>query len=75
MLNGGKEKALNEQDIDLDERWSPILVVNYITIITILVFKRLAEENGEMAFLYVSPGLVKTDIFIHLFSPESSDLL
>lgn len=75
VLNGGKEKAIHEQDIGLDERWSPISVINHTTTMTTLVFEHLAEENRRIAFLHSSPGLVKTDIFARLTPPESSGLL
>ena len=75
VLNGGKEKAIHEQDIGLNERWSPISVVNHTTTMTTLAFEHLAEENKRIAFLHSYPGLVKTDIFARLTPPESSGLL
>ncbi|KAM0802944.1 hypothetical protein BDR22DRAFT_929586 [Usnea florida] len=75
VLNGGKEKAIHEQDIGLDKKWSPISVVNHTTLMMTLSFEHLAEENRRIAFLHTYPGLVKTDIFARLTPPESSGLL
>ena len=75
VLNGGNEKALHEQDLGLDERWSPISVINHTTTMTTLAFEHLAEQNSRLAFLHSCPGLVKTDIFARLTPPESSGLL
>ncbi len=75
VLNGGEEKAIHEQDIGLDERWSPFSVINHTTTMTTLAFEHLAEENRRIAFLHSCPGLVKTDIFARLTPPESSGFL
>ena len=75
VLNGGNEKALHEQDLGLDERWSPISVINHTTTMTTLAFEHLAEENRQLALLHSAPGLVKTDIFARLTPPELSGLL
>ena len=75
MLNGGREKALHEQDIGLEQRWSAIAVVNHTTTMTSLVFEHLAEKNKRFAFLHSYPGLVRTDIFARLTPPESSGII
>ena len=75
VLNGGREKALHEQDIGLEQRWSPIAVVNHTTTMTTLAFEHLAEENKRVGFLHSYPGLVKTDIFARLTPPESSGIV
>ena len=75
VLNAGNEKALHEQDLGLDERWSPISVINHTTTMTTLAFEHLAENNSRLAFLHSAPGLVKTNIFARLTPPESSGLL
>ena len=75
VLNGGKEKALHEQDIGLDQRWSPTAVINHTTTMTSLAFEHLAKENKEMTFLHSFPGLVRTDIFARLEPPESSGVV
>ena len=75
VLNGGKEKALHEQDLGLDERWSSISVINHTTTMTTLAFEHLAKKNRRLAFLHSAPGLVKTDIVARLTPPESSGLL
>ena len=75
VLNGGREKALHEQDIGLDQRWSPITVVNHTTTMTSLAFEHLAEKNKRIAFLHSYPGLVRTDIFARLTPPESSGIV
>ena len=75
VLSGGNEKALHEQDLGLDKRWSSISVINHTTTMTTLAFEHLAERNRRIAFLHSAPGLVKTDIFARLTPPESSGLL
>ena len=75
VLNGGNEKAVHEQDLGLDEHWSPISVINHTTTMTTLAFEHLAEKNSRLAFLHSCPGLVKTDIFARLTPPESSGML
>ena len=71
VLNGGREKALREQDIGLEQLWSPIAVVNHTTTMTSFAFEHLAEENKRFTFLHSYPGLVRTDIFARLTPPES----
>ena len=75
VLAGGREKALHEQDIGLDQQWSPIAVVNHTTTMTSLAFEHLAEKNERVTFLHSYPGLVRTDIFARLTPPESSGLV
>ena len=75
VLNGGHEKALHEQDIGLDERWSPFSIINHTTTMTTLAFEHLAENNRRLSFLHAYPGLVRTNIFARLTPPESSGLL
>lgn len=75
ILNGGREKALIEQDIGLERRWSPISVINHTTTMTSLAFEHLAKTNSRFTFLHSYPGLVKTDIFARLTPPESSGMV
>lgn len=73
--NGGREKALHEEDIGLHERWSPISVINHTTTMTSLAFEHLAETNSRFTFLHSYPGIVRTDIFAKLVAPESSGIV
>lgn len=75
VLNGGREKALHEQDIGLERKWSSLSVVNHTTTMTSVVFERLAKENKQITFLHAYPGLVQTDIFARLTPPESSGIV
>ena len=75
VLNGGNEKAIHEQDLGLDEHWSPISVINHTTTMMTLAFEHLAKENPRFAFVHSCPGLVKTNIFARLIAPESSGLV
>ena len=74
ILNGGREKALHEQDLGLEQRWSPISVINHTTTMTSLAFEHLAKTNTRFTFLHSYPGLVRTDIFARLTPPESSGI-
>ena len=75
MLNGGRENTLHEQDIGLDQRWSPISVINHTTTMTSLAFEHLAKTNRRFTFLHSYPGLVRTDIFARLTPPASSGIV
>ncbi len=72
MLNGGKEKAMRDEDLGLEQHWSTASVINHTTTMTSLAFEHLAENDKRITFLHAYPGLVKTDIFARLIAPESS---
>jgi hypothetical protein len=61
ILNGTKEKKINEQDLGLEKNWSIIAVVNHTTLFTSLAFDHLAANNSQITFLHTTPGFVKTD--------------
>ena len=75
MLNGGKEKAIHDQDIGLDRKWSPISVINHTTTMTTVSFERFATNDKNITFMHAYPGLVQTDIFARLTPLPSAGLL
>ena len=75
VLNGGKEEALNEQDLGLDQSWSSRCVIKHTTTMTTLMFERLAKENQGITFMHAYPGLVKTDIIAGLSPLRGSGLV
>jgi hypothetical protein len=75
VLNGGKEKSMRDEDIGLEQQWSPLAVINHTTTMTSLVFEHLAENEKRITFLHAYPGLVQTDIFARLTAPESSGVV
>ncbi|KAF4219099.1 hypothetical protein CNMCM8980_010048 [Aspergillus fumigatiaffinis] len=72
VLNGGREKSMHDEDIGLEQHWSPLAVVNHTTTMTSLAFEHLAENAKQITFLHAFPGWVRTDIFARLTAPESS---
>ncbi|KAG2000847.1 hypothetical protein GB937_010766 [Aspergillus fischeri] len=72
VLNGGREKSMHDEDIGLEQHWSPLAVVNHSTTMTSLAFEHLAENDKQITFLHAFPGWVRTDIFARLTAPESS---
>ncbi|KAJ4421165.1 hypothetical protein N0V82_003930 [Gnomoniopsis sp. IMI 355080] len=79
VLNGGKEKAIIEEDLGLEKQgnWSTTTVINHTTTNMSLVLGSLAEDpsNKNVTFIHAFPGLVRTDIFAKLRAPESSSYL
>lgn len=75
VLNGGKEKAIYDNNIGLAKNWSPIAVINHTTTMTTLSFEYLSENNEQITFMHAFPGWVQTDIFARLTPPESSEIL
>ncbi|CAI6341283.1 unnamed protein product [Periconia digitata] len=63
ILNGTKEKKINEADIGLKKHWGIAAVVNHTTMCTSLAFDHLAStaSHNHLTFLHVTPGLVSTD--------------
>ncbi len=72
VLNGGKEKAMRDDDLGLEQHWSTAGVINHTTTMMSLAFDHLAENDKRITFLHAYPGWVKTDIFTRLTAPESS---
>ncbi|KAK7973194.1 hypothetical protein PG996_007422 [Apiospora saccharicola] len=64
ILNGTKEKRINEGDIGLKEKWSIVSLVNHTTICTSLAFDYLsaAESPRQTVFIHATPGLVHTGV-------------
>ncbi|KAI2629581.1 hypothetical protein GGR54DRAFT_635763 [Hypoxylon sp. NC1633] len=61
VLNGGKEKHIDEQDIGLARKWSLFAVVKHTTLMTSLVFDHLAASDDQITFMHNCPSLVKSD--------------
>ncbi|KAL1606140.1 hypothetical protein SLS60_003541 [Paraconiothyrium brasiliense] len=63
VLNGTKEKKIDEEDIGLERKWGIAAVVNHTTICTSLAFDHLASNDSQkhITFLHVTPGFVSTD--------------
>jgi hypothetical protein len=74
VLNAGKEATMKDEDVGLEQNWSPFTVINHTVTMTSLAFERLAEYDKKIIFLHSSPGWVGTDIFSRLNAPESSGI-
>ncbi|PSN60127.1 hypothetical protein BS50DRAFT_210335 [Corynespora cassiicola Philippines] len=63
ILNGTKEKKIDNDDIGLEKRWGIPAVVNHTTMCTSLAFDHLASTDTQkhITFLHVTPGFVYTD--------------
>jgi hypothetical protein len=63
ILNGTKEKRINENDVGLEKNWGIAAVVNHTTLLTSLAFDYLAEHDDQkhITFLHSTPGFVHTD--------------
>lgn len=62
ILNGTKEKAIDEQDLECQKQWGVIAAVNHTTLFHSLAFDYLAEHDPQkhIVFLHATPGLVNT---------------
>ena len=73
VLNGTKEKRIDESDLGLDRNWGIVAVVNHTTMCTSLAFDYLAahdsnNNNGggggaqksRLTLIHATPGLVNT---------------
>jgi len=62
ILNGTKERRINESDIGLEKEWGMMAVVNHSTLLTSLAFDYLAanDDQKRIAFIHATPGLVHT---------------
>lgn len=63
VLNGGKEKTIDEQDLGLENTWSMGKVMRHTTTMTSLSFDYLAANSasGQVTFIHNFPSLVKSD--------------
>ncbi|KAI1772908.1 hypothetical protein F4818DRAFT_128194 [Hypoxylon cercidicola] len=75
VLNGGKEKHIDEQDIGLEQKWSIFAVVKHTTLMTSLAFDHLAASNDQITFMHNYPSLVKSDNLRRFNAPKSSSFL
>lgn len=77
VLNGGNEKRILLEDLDLSRsgKHSLMAVVNHTTTMTSLALEQLARQEPDIAFLHSYPGWVKTDIIAHIKRALSSSSL
>jgi len=62
VLNAGQEKPLNETDLGLEQHWSSTAVMGHTITMTSLALEYLSENDKEITFFHVTPGLVNTEI-------------
>jgi hypothetical protein len=72
VLNGGREEAINTDDLGLEKSMSILRLGAYTTTMTTLAMEHLAaaESNRNITFFHVFPVIVKTDI-IHRLTPPT----
>lgn len=77
VLSAGAEKPLLETDFGLAQNWSFTALLNHTITMTSLAFSYLSQDpsNKDITFVHSAPGLVKTQIFSKLETPEGSGLL
>lgn len=63
---------MHDEDIGLEQRWSPLAVVNHTTTMTSLALEHFAANDKQITFLHAFPGWVRTDIFARRTAPVSS---
>jgi hypothetical protein len=62
ILNGTREKRINEEDIGLETKWGIMAVVDHSTLFTSLAFDHLAAQSeNKITFIHDTPGFVSTD--------------
>jgi NAD(P)-dependent dehydrogenase (short-subunit alcohol dehydrogenase family) len=63
ILNGTKEKRIDESDIGLEKQWGIVAVVNHTTLLTSLAFDYLAEHDDKkhITCIHATPGFVHID--------------
>ncbi|KAI1331632.1 hypothetical protein F5Y16DRAFT_239908 [Xylariaceae sp. FL0255] len=61
VLNGGREKKINEQDIGLEKKWTLMSLVNHTTILNTITFDGIAAKNPNITLIHNAPGLVESD--------------
>ena len=73
VLNGGREKAIKEDDVGLEDarNYAPRAAINHTTTMTSLAFDVLATNDKQITFMHAFPGLVATDNFSRLAAPDS----
>jgi hypothetical protein len=62
ILNGTKEKRVDESDVGLERKWGIVAVVNHTTLLTSLAFDHLAanDDGKHITFIHATPGFVHT---------------
>lgn len=74
VLNAGKEAAMRDDDIGLEQNCDAFGIMKHTVTMTSLAFEYLAENEKGITFLHSGPGWVNTTIFTKLTPPESSGL-
>jgi hypothetical protein len=74
ILNGTKEKKIDEQDVGLEMNWGIMAVVNHTTLCTSLAFDYLATNNSQITFLHTTPGFVSTDTPRNAYPSKSNGI-
>ena len=75
VLNGGRERPMIDEDIDLEHHFSWRGSMNHCTTMTTLALEHLAENDKQITFFHAFPGLVSTDIFARLTATESAGMI
>ncbi|KAF2107992.1 hypothetical protein BDV96DRAFT_692962 [Lophiotrema nucula] len=77
VLNGGREKAIREDDLGLEDarHYAPRPAINHTTLMMTLALELLASNDKQITFMHAFPGLVATDNFSRLSAPESYGLI
>ncbi|KAF2651545.1 NAD(P)-binding protein [Lophiostoma macrostomum CBS 122681] len=73
VLNGGKEKAVLESDLGLENtaNYAPRAAINHTTTMMTLALETMSSSNKNITFMHAFPGLVATDNFARLSAPDS----
>lgn len=77
ILNGTKEKRIDEEDIGLEQRWGITAAVSHSTLLTSLAFDHLAanDDQKRITFIHNTPGFVSTDTPRTVFPSKKHGLL
>jgi len=75
VLNGGKEKPMNDEDLGLEKNCTTRAIMAHTITMNSLAFEHLAKNDKAITFLHAAPGLVKTEIFSGLPVPVSTGVL
>ncbi|KAJ6032142.1 short-chain dehydrogenases/reductase [Penicillium herquei] len=62
VLAGGKEIMIEEDNLDLEKKFSLSASNGYPASMTSLFFEKLAAQNPSISFLHVFPGIVATPL-------------
>ncbi|KAI9646762.1 hypothetical protein NHQ30_004761 [Ciborinia camelliae] len=68
ILSGGQEKAIDLNDLELKENFSPIKAAKNGSTQTTLAFEELAKSHPRISFIHKYPGFVNTGVVSRLMS-------